>query len=244
MHMEQLKVRKKDTIITNVILYLALSFFFLYIQHAYRHHLSPFSFVYFKKSLELFWYVAVALIATGTMIWRHHKLSPLMYKLSIFLVGFKVIEGIFIEFNKIIVIAMFFYVTISYFLYQLLLHYLSMASINPNYETSDLFDPLLRKILCKITYENTEVQGHLSNWDEYGCFIKLDAPHAFHGKVQLSVFFSDREFTQEGEVVAGTLDLTGLGIKFEKKAKDLTVFNWAEFMEIVQELGFQPKRLR
>ena len=52
--MEQLKVKKKDRIIMNVLIYLGLSFFFLYIQHAYRHHLSPFSLVYLRKGLELF----------------------------------------------------------------------------------------------------------------------------------------------------------------------------------------------
>src|SRR5690606_29950530 len=118
-------------------------FFFLYIQHAYRHHLSPFSLVYLKKSLEMFWYVAITLLFSGIVIWRHHRYSVLFYRLSIFLVSFKVLEGLFIEFNKIIVIAMFFYLTISYFLYQLLNHYLNLASINPNYSKDDLFGPLL-----------------------------------------------------------------------------------------------------
>lgn len=242
--MEQLKVKKKDTIILNVIIYLFLSFFFLYIQHAYRHHISPFSLVYMRKGLELFWYVAATLILSGIMIWKHHKYSILMYRISILLVSFKVIEGLFVEFNKIIVIAMFFYVTISYFLYQLLSYYLSLASINPNYSKDDLFDPLLRKIHCKVSGENVEVTGHLSNWDNEGCFIKLDSSKPLTTQVKVQVFFQDREFLQNGEVVASTLDLSGVGIKFESTAKDLSVFNWAEFMQIVHELGFQPERLR
>src|SRR5665648_159021 len=129
--MEQLKVKKKDTIIMNVVIYLCLSFFFLYIQHAYRYHLAPFSLVYFQKGIELFWYVAVSLVVTAILIWRHHKYSVFFYQVSIFLIVFKVIEGLFMEFNKIIVVAMFFYITISYFLYQLLKHYLALASINP-----------------------------------------------------------------------------------------------------------------
>src|SRR5690606_24051957 len=106
--MEQLKVRKKDRIVFNVVVYLVLSFLFLYIQHAYRHHLSPFSTVYLRKSLELFWYVALTLSVSAIMIWRHHRHSVLMFQISVFLVSFKVVEGLFIEFNKIIVIAMFF----------------------------------------------------------------------------------------------------------------------------------------
>mgnify|MGYP006189017755 CR=1 FL=1 len=127
--MEQLKVRKKDRIIFNVVYYLILSFLFLYIQHAYRHHLSPFSTIYLRKALELFWYVAMTLSVSAIFIWRHHKYSVFMFQISIFLVSFKVIEGLFIEFNKIIVIAMFFFGIISYFLYQLLKYYLTLASI-------------------------------------------------------------------------------------------------------------------
>lgn len=242
--MEQLKVRKKDIIITNVVIYLALSFFFLYLQHAYRHHLSPFSLVYMQKGIELFWYVAITLLVSAYTIFRHHRVSLLAYQFSIFLVGFKVVEGLFVEFNKIIVIAMFFYAIISYFLYQLLKYYLSLASINPNYSGSDLFKPLLKDISCQVMTDEGAFSGTLSNWDDEGCFIKLNEPKKVPHNIKLIVYFREREFLQEGEVVASTADLTGVGIKFEKTAKDLNVFNWSEFMEIVQELGYQPERLR
>lgn len=242
--MEQLKVKKKDTIITNVLIYLCLSFFFLYIQHAYRHHLSPFSVVYFKKSFELFWYVAIYLGAASFLIYHHHRMSLLIYKIGVFLVGFKVVEGLFVEFNKIIVIAMFFYIVISYFLYQLLKFYLELASINPNYADSDLFPPLLREIRCKINSDDFEIDGHLSNWDPDGCFIKMNEPRNISDKVKVTIYFRDREFSEHGEVVAVTTDSSGVGIKFEKTAKEISTFNWAEFMEIAHELGFQPERLR
>ncbi len=167
-----------------------------------------------------------------------------MYQVSIFLVAFKVLEGLFIEFNKIIVIAMFFYAIISYFLYQLLKYYLTLASINPNYQSSDLFSPLLREIPCTIYAGNLEISGHLSNWDYEGCFIKLQNPKSLPRKLNVKIMFHGREFYQKGEVVAATLDFHGVGIKFEKTVKELSVFNWDEFMEIVQELGFQPERLR
>lgn len=242
--MGQLKVKKKDTIIINVVLYLCLSFFFLYIQHAYRHHLSPFSLVYFKKGLELFWYVAITLIITGIMIWRQHPHAILFYRLSVFFVGFKVLEGLFIEFNKIIVFALFFYIIISYFLYQLLKFYLALASINPNYHPSDLFEPLLKKIYCEISTDDKKYLGYLTNWDLEGCFIKLKGSAEFTSPVRVKIFFADREFLQEGEVVAATPDLTGIGIKFQSTSKNLNTFNWSEFMDIVHELGFKPQRLR
>lgn len=243
--MEQLKVKKKDTIVVNVIIYLVLSFFFLYLQHAYRHHLSPFSLVYLRKSLELFWYVALTLGVSIVLIWRHHEWSVMFYRISIFIVGFKVLEGLFIEFNKIILMALFFYIVISYFLYQLLSYYLKLASINTNYQSSDLFDPLLRQIPCEIFFhEDQKIAGHLSNWDYEGCFIKLTGTQKLPHHVKMVIQFQGREFVQDGEVVAETQDFSGVGIRFERRAKDLSVFNWAEFMELIQELGFQPERLR
>lgn len=242
--MEQLKVKKKGGIVVNVVFHLLLSFFFLYIQHAYRHHLSPFSDVYFKRSLEMFWYIAGTILLSSVLIWRHHRYSLLFYKISIGLVSFKIMEGLFVEFNKIIVITMFFYLTISYFLYQYFAEYLKLASINPNYKETDLFDPLLKELPCEVCWNEKTQAGILSNWDAQGCFIKLESATQLPKKVTLKVYFQEREFIHEGEVVAETKDSTGFGLKFEEKEKSLEVFNWFEFMEIVQELGFQPERLR
>lgn len=242
--MEQIKVRKKDTIIFNTIIFLILSFFFLYIQHAYRHHISPFSIIYLRKGVELFWYVAISGVLVSFMVWKTHKWSQVCFQLFIGMVSFKILEGLFIEFNKIIVLAMFFYLVISYFLYQLLSYYLSLASVNANYQSSDLFSPLLKEIHCKLLFEGGEANGTLSNWDEEGCFIRLQAPIKVPPKIRIVVDFRGRQFVQPGEVVASTADKRGCGIKFGHTLKELNVFNWSEFIEIIQELGFEPERLR
>lgn len=242
--MEQLKVKKKDSIVINTSIYLILAFLFLYLQHAYRHHLSPFSLVYIKKSAELFWYIALPIVVSIILLWRHHLWAKTAFAISISMVGFKVIEGLFIEFNKIIVVALFFYVVISFFLYQLLAYYRSLASINPNYESSDLFNPLLRQIPCTLEFGENSCQGFLTNWDQEGCFLRLNSLYKLPNKLQVKIHFHGREFTQIGEVVAQSVELQGIGIRFKETPKDLKVFNWSEFMELIQELGFQPERLR
>jgi len=242
--MKQLKVKKKEVIIFNACIFLLLSFFFLFIQNAYLYHVSPFSLVYFEKGIQLFWYIAIVLLISINTIWNHHSSSRIMFQISIFLVSFKVLEGLFLEFNKIIVIALFLYITISYFLYQLLGEYLDLASINPNYNKNDLFKPLLRDIPCKIVGDNLEINGTLSNWDEQGCFIKLQNAAEIPNEINIKILFRDREFLQTGEVVAFTPDLFGVGIRFHKTNKKIDVFNWSEFVEIVDELGFLPERLR
>ncbi len=178
------------------------------------------------------------------MIWNHHRSSKVLFQISTFLVSFKVLEGLFLEFNKIIVVALFFFVVISYFLYQLLSDYFGQASINPNYTSNDLFKPLLRDIPCEIISANLVSLGVLSNWDERGCFVKLHEAALIPDNIKVKITFRDRSFYQEGEVVASTADLTGVGIRFHKTVKNLDVFNWTEFVEIVHELGFQPERLR
>lgn len=242
--MEQLKVKKKDVLVMNLIIYLGLSFIFLCLQYAYRHQLSPFSAAYLKKSFELFWYALIPLIIAAILVWKHHRWSVSLYSFCILLVSYKVIEGLFLEFNKIIVIALFFYVVIAYFLYQLFSHYLSLASLNANYSPSDLFDPLLKEIPCALIIENSEFSGYLTNWDEEGCFLKLQTPLSEISRGKLVIQFKGRTFEQEGELVAHSRDFQGIGIKFGETPKELNVFNWAEFTELIHELGFKPERLR
>jgi hypothetical protein len=242
--MEELKVRKKDPIISNVVFYLLLSFAFLYLQYAYRNHISPFSLVYLRKSVELFWYVTLPLAFSCLAIWKLKRFALASYSFCIGLVSYKVVEGLFIEFNKIIVIALFFYVVISYFLYQLLKYYLSLANINANYSPDDLFDPMLKLIPCTLVTGEHHQVGFLTNWDEVGCFIKMAEPQKMSSRVDVRIDFKGRSFSQQGEVVAHSRDLCGVGIKFSHTAKDLTKFNWEEFTELVHELGFRPERLR
>ena len=242
--MEQLKVRKKDVLVLNLIIFLVLSFMFLYLQYAYRHHLSPFSMAYFKKSFELFWYALLPLASCILLVWKHSRWSIPVYSFCAFLVTYKVVEGLFLEFNKIIVITLFCYTVIAYFLYQLYRYYLSLASLNANYSSNDLFGPLLKDLPCLITIESTEFSGHLTNWDEEGCFVKLSKPAILSTRVNVIIQFKGRSFEQIGELVAHSVDLTGIGIKFGKAPKGLNVFNWAEFNELIDELGFKPERLR
>lgn len=243
--MEQLKVKKKGMIVLNCIFYLILSFFFVYLQYAYRSHVTPFSLLYVQKSLELFWYLTLVLLVTAWSLWRHHRFCTVFFAFSTFMISFKILEGLFIEFNKMIVVTFFFYIVISYFLYQLLKEYLLSARLNANYQSSDMFKPLLTNLECKVKSQFGEIKGLLTNWDEEGCFIKLEEePRHKLKKVELIINFQGREFMEKGEVVAQSTSLNGVGIKLKNSSKDLNVFNWNEFIELVNELGFDPKRLR
>lgn len=242
--MEQLKVRRKDSVVFNSIIFLILSFLFLYLQYAYRHQLSPLSVTYLRKSVELFWYVSIPMGLAIFFLWCIRYLGIYLYMACTLLVSYKVIEGLFIEFNKVIVVALFFYVIISYFIYQILDQYFATASINANYDTEDLFSPMLREIPCLVQVGEISLSGILTNWDESGCFLKLEEKKNLPRKVGLLIRFEGREFFQEGEVVAQSQDFLGVGIKFKTLSKSLKTFNWAEFVELVHELGFSPERLR
>lgn len=92
--MEQLKVKKKDVLVVNLITFLVLSFVFLYLQYAYRHHLAPLSMTYMRKSMELFWYAIIPLTMCAFLVWKHHKWSLSVYSFCVGLVSYKVIEGL------------------------------------------------------------------------------------------------------------------------------------------------------
>lgn len=243
--MEQLKVRKKGIIVVNCIFYLMLSFFFVYLQYAYRSHVTPFSLLYLQKSLQIFWFIVLVLVFSAVLLWKHHKYCTVFFGLSASVVSYKILEGLFIEFNKMIVVAFFFYIVITYFLFQLLQEYLASARLNANYQHHDLYDPLLNALKCRVIGAGEEVSGVLTNWDDEGCFLKLDhLPSKNLKKVELIISFEGREFVEQGEVVARSTTLNGIGIKLRNSSKDLKIFNWNEFIELVNELGFDPKRLR
>jgi hypothetical protein len=242
--MEQIKLKKRETIIKNTIIHIFLSYIFLYLEYAFRHHLSPLSGTFIKKSVYLFGIPAGIFLVTIFLIWRFNRQALSLYSISVFFVLFKVIEGLVVDFNKIILLGLFCYIVVSYFLYQLLADYFSRAFVTPNYNQSDLFDPLLKKIDVMIEVNEKQINGYLTNWDEEGCFIKMQGEQPLHGVVKVIINFKDRDFEQLGEVVAHSRDLTGVGIKFYPSSKELNVFNWTEFIELVNELGFQAERLR
>jgi len=242
--MEQIKLKKRETIIKNTIIHIFLSYMFLYLEYAFRHHLSPLSSTFISKSVYLFGLPAVIFIVTIFLVWHFNRQALSFYTISIFFVLFKVIEGLVIDFNKIILIGLFCYIIVSYFLYQLLADYFSRAFVTPNYNQSDLFDPLLKKIDVIVQINEKKINGCLTNWDEEGCFIKMEGEQHFDGVIKVIINFKDRDFQQLGEVVAHSRDFSGVGIKFYPSSKELNVFNWTEFIELVNELGFQAERLR
>jgi hypothetical protein len=243
--MEQIKLKSRESIVYNVIYYLILSLGFLYLEYSYRHHLSPLSFVLIKKSIHLFWFQILIVVTTAFTLWKFHKKGLGWYIASTMAVTFKISEGLFIDFNKLIVIGLFFYLVIAFFLYQMLCDYYDKSYMNPNYSRNDLFDPLLLGIKVKISDDlGKEYEGVLTNWDDYGCFVKLDTDNQIEEKLILSVYFKNRTFEQSGVVVCRARDNFGIGVKFNGSKKSVSVFNWAEFIEIVEELGYLPERLR
>ncbi len=107
-----------------------------------------------------------------------------------------------------------------------------------------MFPPLLKEIPVQIKTEEHQYEGYLTNWDLDGCFIKLKETATNINEVKVEIDFFSQRFIQSGEVVAHSREMNGLGIKFYLSKKDLNVFNWTEFIELTEELGFQAERLR
>ena len=103
---------------------------------------------------------------------------------------------------------------------------------------------MLTKIPCEILVEERNMKAYLTNWDEYGCFVRLEDRETLPRKLKVKVSFHARDFHHDGEVVAETPDGTGIGIKFKLMKKEVHLFSWQEFNQLLDELGYTPERLR
>jgi hypothetical protein len=243
--MEQLTLRRRENILFNCIVFSMLSFVFLYLEYSYRNHLSPFSFVLLKKSVSLFYLQIVSIFLSIAFLVKIKKISLNLFVINILLVSYKIVLGLFIDFNKLIVVGLFVFIVVGYFLHQLLGEYFSKAFLNPNFSKHDLFSPLLVDIPASVILSDQRIiEAQLTNWDENGCFLRLKSPEKIKSFNKIKVFLKDRCFEEQGEVVAWSREYEGIGIKFDQSTKNINVFNWSEFMEIMDELGFQAERLR
>jgi hypothetical protein len=156
--------------------------------------------------------------------------------------------NLFTQFSKINLIILFFYLLIAYYIYQFYLLECDEAYYKSNLDGDDLFKPMLKEIKCEI-YKGDELMssGYLTNWSEEACFVSLDptANNKKFRKCELKIFFEGKEFTQIFDVVARLKSGKGIGLRKRLKAKEknTAVLGWAEFYEIMIEMGFSAELL-
>lgn len=239
-----LKIKKREPIILNTILFVIIGLFFLHVQYAYRTKLSAFSWYLLWATLKLYWTVVPLAMVTIWSVWTHRSTGPRFFSWTIGLISFFTLTGLYIDFNKVLVLALFFLAVIAHLLYQQLKFTTNCSCYQSNYTDEDLFTPMLQKIHGHIKQGETIRPFFLTNWDEYGIFLYTDDAVDWNGPVEISIHYDQLNFQGDGEVVAQSVDLHGVGVKLKKNAPQVDQFFWSDFVQMTDELGLNPARLR
>lgn len=239
-----LKIKKREPIILNTVIFVIIGLFFLHVQYAYRTKLSAFSWYLLWATVKLYWPVIPLAALTIWASWTHRLISQRFFAWTVGLISFFTLTGLYIDFNKVLVLALFFLAVIAHLLYQQLKFTLNWACYQTNYLEEDLFPPVLTKITGELKQGDKTYRFFLTNWDEYGVFIYLDEAISLKGEVSLQIDYDQLHFQGDGEVVAHSADFHGVGVKLKKNAPQVDQFYWSDFVQMSDELGLNPARLR
>lgn len=239
-----MKIHYRNTLVWNLILFVMFSIVLIHIATAISLDQSAFSEVLARQTLAKNKWVILLLSITGVAIYKLKKISAFLYPLAVISSIAICISLLLINFNKILLFLSFVYTCVAYFYYQFLKVELGEAYNNPNYYKNRLFNPMLYQIQCTLTFtgprrKNESVTGHLTNWNENGCFVILDDKIKCGGQVDVSLMLDGKKFENNGVIVSSIHKNEGLGIKFYDAEKSR--YNWDNFYKIIENKGLVPE---
>lgn len=242
--MQNLKVWSFSSVARNTIVFMVLSVFFVVLQKSLHASLPYLNLTFLKKALVDEWVVVTLLIPAVIHVYRHNVRSRYLFGLFCSAVIFRSLEGLFLNFNKVLMVVLFLYICIAYMFYQLITYAFTRAAYSPNYAPDILLEPMAKKVSVRLVVGEKEYAGHLTNWDSSGAFVYLVAPWV-HGStnLELVVEFEGHAFQAKGSVVCATFDDRGIGIELDedKVAESLT---WTSMVDLFEEFGWEPRLLR
>lgn len=243
----RLNIFYRSPVIWNVALFILFSFFFLYLQEIF-YNLSSI----LKKELIVefvknnLFIVAVCSLAIINVL----RLSRYAKHLTILVIGVTAIQTVLnlnVEFSKMILVLLFFYLLLFFYVYQFFAMDLEESYYNPNFSKSDLFTPMLTKIEISLLAEDRKLieKGFLTNWSAEGCFIKLENSTTLKELKEIKVTLEGHDFYQSVIVVSKVSDSKAFGLKFQpdKGGRDGHCLGWNQFYEIIEEMGYSPELL-
>lgn len=232
----------RSAAILNGAFFLILSIAFIYIQIAVTKNNSVFNpsfFSYFYSQEKFYIYYGIISLAA---IYKVNNIGKYLLLIMIFIVSSKSIILLLTNFNKLNLILLFIYFVLSFFIYN----YLSKELLQPYYvaniDDDYLFDPMLKKIKCKLINKNQTHEGFLTNWGELGCFVSLNTKIGLVGKnTVVQILFEDKEFRLLGKIVCYNKDMNNIGIKMNHLEKNNS---WLELMKLFDCRGLIPEYLK
>lgn len=240
-----IKIIYRSAVIWNIILFLVLTFAFIYLQEAIFLERSIFSLDFLKITSVKHKLLITSLAITGITVFTFKRLSKIVFFLNSIGVVFYSVINLNTEFSKLVLIILFLYLLVSYYYFYLLDIELNQAIYNPNYFKNDLFKPMLMEIKAELETKNKNLAGYLTNWDENGCFIYLqDELEGNIKEVDLSLTLNGKVFKQGSILASVSKDKKGIGLRFVNDKANMNIFNWNEFKKIVSDMGLNVEYIK
>lgn len=236
-----LKIIYRSAVVWNVILHILMSFLFIFLQEAIYQEDSVFN-IGFIRSIS---FSILPLLVVGAVslffIFNLKKVSKYFYILTVSAVSLYSAYHLISDFSKLILIVLFFYLLVSYYLYFLLTSELEQSYYNPGFSSQNLFDPMLLKINVKLSEMKTKKShlGVLTNWDEDGCFVKLETPLEKHSQLELEILYMNHSFKQKVAAVTILKNKEGIGLKLKQ-----TDNTWENFYKIISDMGMKVEYVK
>jgi len=242
----KLKIIYRSAVIWNAILFILFSFIFVYFQDLYINTGSVLNIPMFKAFLLANIPFTILGLFTIYNLYRITNLGVQLYRLSIFIVLVMSIINLTEDFSKLNLMILFFYLSISFYIYQFYTVDKDESYYNPLFSESNLFEPMLKKMNIKL-YKGEELiaSGQLTNWSSEGCFVRLNEGVNLKGMYSLEIEFEDLLFTQACFIVSKTKNNLNYGFRFKtsKRKEDIDKLDWKNFYEIVDQMGYKPEFL-
>lgn len=243
------KVYYKSPIVWNMILHLMFSLAFIYFQNIYRFNTSILNEgFYFEFAAENWPFIGLIGLTILLFFNNVTKLASIFFLAVMGITMFLTTYYLFLDFSKLPVILLFFYLLFGFYLFQFYYVEIKESYYNPIFHKNDLFAPEnnFAKVRLVRGPESIPIDGILTNWSEEGCFIYFGGAQALKGKYLIEIDFSDLIFKEQATVISSLTDKTGHGFKFKhlRKKKVNNSLGWLKFYEIMSELGYRPELLR
>ena len=230
-------IKKRTTPQINTIFFTIMSVVFFHVITSLHLGVSALSFkglwnTFSQQALlPVFFLLSLLLIAVGHKLSRYVLLGLILTILS------KIIGLLLEDFNKLILILLFCFLSVAFCFYQIWSSELEGPYFNPLYRKNSFMRLGGRKVMARLSGPTLDQTGYLMNWNESGCFIKFDeSSRAFSGIVDLSIHFSGMSFNSQAQVV--TRNENGVGLMILDK--NAGTIGWNEIFDILEDRGYDP----
>lgn len=242
--MQNLKVWTFHPTARNTLVFIVLSLLFLILQRSLQSSLPFMNVVFLRKTLIEEWPILVGALPALWLVFRHRASARYAFVFFCVLVVFRSLEGLFLNFNKVLTIVLFIHVCMAYAFYQLQSWTFNCAVFSPNFRSDNLRAPMAHRIPLVLVADGASYRGYLTNWDSEGAFVYLESAWSDSSKkASMELVIEGEKFGAKGSVVTVTLDRRGIGLEWDKTPL-AEKRSWGSLIELFDNLGWSPHLLR